>query len=311
MLPYTAEQGTLADIASHRLAQSIVTGELAQGQKLNEAELAERFGMGRGPLREALRHLEGMRLVKRIPNVGARVVVLDRKTLSDLYAVREALEGMACRIAATLMTDDEIDQLRKLLDSHEKQIKKQGGKVYAQKEGDLDFHYQIARGSRNQMLMDLLGSEQYQLLRMCRYRTSRNAERTRPCTAATSPDRRGIGATRRRTGRNADAPPHSGRMAQHQRNDSQRRGGGSMSSKQGDRAGRSRGPIRWGCDPGAGCCAPFNIAGIPYTGRSRLAGPSTDVSGRTHVWGCECPRVLPSLRNAAPKNHCHSNEEAA
>ncbi|HEY8887634.1 MAG TPA: GntR family transcriptional regulator [Gallionella sp.] len=180
MLPYTPEQGTLADIASHRLAHSIVTGELAQGQKLNEAELAESYGMGRGPLREALRHLEGMRLVKRIPNVGARVVVLDHKTLSDLYAVREALEGMACRIAATQMTDAEIDQLRKLLDSHEKQIKKQGGKVYSQSEGDLDFHYQIARGSRNQMLMDLLGSEQYQLLRMCRYRTSRNAERTGP-----------------------------------------------------------------------------------------------------------------------------------
>ncbi len=180
MLPYAPEQGTLADIASHRLAQSIVTGELAQGQKLNEAELAERFGMGRGPLREALRHLEGMRLVTRVPNAGARVVVLDRKTLSDLYAVREALEGMACRIAAIQMTDAEIDQLRKLLDRHEAQIKKQGGKVYAQKEGDLDFHYQIARGSRNQMLMDLLGSEQYQLLRMCRYRTSRNAERTGP-----------------------------------------------------------------------------------------------------------------------------------
>ena len=180
MLPYTPEQGTLADIASHRLAQSIVTGELAQGQKLNEAELAERFGMGRGPLREALRHLEGMRLVTRVPNAGARVVVLDRKTLSDLYAVREALEGMACRIAATQMTDADIDQLRKLLDRHEAQIKKEGGKVYAQNEGDLDFHYQIARGSRNQMLMDMLGSEQYQLLRMCRYRTSRNAERTRP-----------------------------------------------------------------------------------------------------------------------------------
>jgi DNA-binding GntR family transcriptional regulator len=136
--------------------------------------------MGRGPLREALRHLEGMRLVNRIPNVGARVVVLDRKTLSDLYAVREALEGMACRIAATQMSDDEIAQLSKLLDQHEAQIKKQGGKVYAQKEGDLDFHFQIVRGSRNQMLMNLLGSEQYQLLRMCRYRTSRNAERTGP-----------------------------------------------------------------------------------------------------------------------------------
>lgn len=180
MLITTPKQGTLADIAAHRLAHSIVTGELEQGQKLNEAELAERFGMGRGPLREALRHLEGMRLVTRVPNAGARVVVLDRKTLSDLYTVREALEGMACRIAATQMSDDEIAQLSKLLDRHESQIKKQGGKVYAQSEGDLDFHFQIVRGSRNQMLMDLLGSEQYQLLRMCRYRTSRNAQRTGP-----------------------------------------------------------------------------------------------------------------------------------
>ncbi len=180
MLISTPKQDTLADIATHRLAHSIVTGELEQGQKLNEAELAERFGMGRGPLREALRHLEGMRLVTRVPNAGARVVVLDRKTLSDLYAVREALEGMACRIAATQMTDDEIAQLGKLLDRHEAQIKKQGGKVYAQSEGDLDFHFQIVRGSRNQMLMNLLGSEQYQLLRMCRYRTSRNAQRTGP-----------------------------------------------------------------------------------------------------------------------------------
>jgi DNA-binding GntR family transcriptional regulator len=174
------EQFTLADVAAHRLAQSIVTGELAQGQKLNEAELAERFGMGRGPLREALRHLEGMRLVKRIPNAGARVVVLDRKTLSDLYAVREILEGLACRLAAAQMSDDEIALLKALLDKHEEQIKEQGGKVYSQSEGDLDFHYQIVRGSRNQMLMDLLGGEQYQLLRMCRFRTSRNAQRTKP-----------------------------------------------------------------------------------------------------------------------------------
>jgi DNA-binding GntR family transcriptional regulator len=180
MLVKVEEQGTLADVAARRLAHSIVTGELAQGQKLNEAELAERFGMGRGPLREALRQLEGMRLVKRVPNAGARVVVLDRKTLSDLYAVREALEGMACRLAAAQMSDDEIAQLSALLDRHEAQIKRQGGKVYAQSEGDLDFHYQIARGSRNRMLMDMLGGEQYQLLRMCRYRTSRNAQRTRP-----------------------------------------------------------------------------------------------------------------------------------
>ncbi|HAF43837.1 MAG TPA: GntR family transcriptional regulator [Gallionellaceae bacterium] len=201
MLVKVPEQGTLADVAAHRLAHSIVTGELEQGQKLNEAELAERFGMGRGPLREALRHLEGMRLVKRIPNAGARVVVLDRKTLSDLYGVREALEGMACRLAAAQMTDDEIAQLGALLDRHEEQIKKQGGKLYAQSEGDLDFHFQIARGSRNQMLMDMLGSEQYQLLRMCRYRTSRNAQRTKP---ALNQHRQIVDALRQRDGELAE-----------------------------------------------------------------------------------------------------------
>ncbi|TXT24482.1 MAG: GntR family transcriptional regulator [Gallionellaceae bacterium] len=153
-------QGTLADIAAQRLAHSIITGEIPQGNKLNEAELAERFGMGRGPVREALRHLEGMRLVT--------------------YAVREALEGLACHIAAAQMTGEEILQLSKLLDSHEKQIEKHDGKMYVQSEGDFDFHYRIVRGSRNEMLMGLLGGEQYQLLRMCRYRTSRNAQRTRP-----------------------------------------------------------------------------------------------------------------------------------
>jgi DNA-binding GntR family transcriptional regulator len=171
---------TLADTAAQRLVEAIVTGELAQGQKLNEAELAERFGMGRGPLREALRQLEGQRLVRRIPNAGTRVIVLDRQMLEDLYGVREALEGMACRLAATHMTDSEIMRLQDLLSHHEAQIEKDGGQVYAQSEGDLDFHYLIARGSRNALLLDLLGSEQYQLLRMCRYRTSRNADRPRP-----------------------------------------------------------------------------------------------------------------------------------
>ena len=180
MYPTPPKEGTLADIASHRLAHSIVTGELAQGQKLNETELAERFGMGRGPLREALRHLEGMRLVKRVPNAGARVVVLDQKTMSDLYEVREALEGMACRLAASRMSDAEIAHLGVLLDRHEQEIEQQNGTVYAQSEGDRDFHYQILQGSRNEMLMDILGGEQYQLLRMCRNRTSHNAQRTRP-----------------------------------------------------------------------------------------------------------------------------------
>jgi DNA-binding GntR family transcriptional regulator len=173
-------EGTLADIASSKLTQAIITGELLQGQKLNESELTERYGIGRGPLREALRQLEGMRLVRRIPHAGARVVILNRNMMEDLYAVREALEGMACRKAAIRMTDEEITSLQTLLVKHAEQIEASDGQVYVQSEGDFDFHYQIALGSRNQMLIDLLAGELYQLLRMCRYRTSRLSSRTRP-----------------------------------------------------------------------------------------------------------------------------------
>jgi hypothetical protein len=58
-----------------------------------------------------------------------------------------------------------------------------------------------------------------------------------------------------------------------------------MSSEQGDRVRQSRGPTKWGCDPEAGCSAPINVAGIPYTGRSRFAGPSSRAPGRPHFIG--------------------------
>lgn len=177
-------ESTLSDKASSRLTQAIITGELAQGQKLSEADLATRYGISRGPLREAIRQLEGMRLVHRVPHAGARVVTLNQQTMADLYSVREALEGMACRRAAKQMTDEEIQELFKLLDTHGQQIEAVGGQQYFQSEGDFDFHYHIAQGSRNQLLIDLLAGELYQLLRMCRYRTSRLATRTRPALKA-------------------------------------------------------------------------------------------------------------------------------
>jgi len=99
----------------------------------------------------------------------------------------------------------------------------------------LDFHFQIVRGSRNQMLMDLLGSEQYQLLRMCRYRTSRNAQRTGP---ALQQHRQIVAALAQRDGELAEmlmATPHPGRMAKHQRNDRQRRGVRRMNNTPGNK----------------------------------------------------------------------------
>jgi DNA-binding GntR family transcriptional regulator len=109
--------------------------------------------------------------------VGARVVKLTVKELIEIYRVREALEGMACRMAAEFMPDDEIASLRTLLDEHERSVEQLDGRSYFQKEGDLDFHYRIVQGSRNAKLLELLGSDLYHLVRMYRYQFSVSSSR--------------------------------------------------------------------------------------------------------------------------------------
>ncbi|MBE0506994.1 MAG: GntR family transcriptional regulator [Marinospirillum sp.] len=163
---------TLADRVFEEIQDAIVTGSIAPGTKITEPGLAKEYGISRGPLREAMRRLEGRHLVTRIPHVGARVVSLSLEELLELYEVREAMEGMACRLAARQMAQVEIDSLKALLEKHEQQAELQENIAYYQKEGDLDFHYRIVLGSGNKKLMALLCGDLYYLVRMYRYRFS-------------------------------------------------------------------------------------------------------------------------------------------
>ncbi|MEY3037765.1 MAG: hypothetical protein RL143_332 [Pseudomonadota bacterium] len=171
------ETSTLADRVCQQIITAIVKGEIKAGEKISEPELARTYGISRGPLREAIRRLEGLRLVESRPNVGARVVQLSVKELLEIYRVREALEGMACRLAAINMSDDEIKALRTLLDQHQAGIEQQEGQAYFQKEGDLDFHYRIVMGSGNSKLQELLAADLYHLVRMYRYQFSLSSSR--------------------------------------------------------------------------------------------------------------------------------------
>jgi len=99
----SADGQTLADRVFEDIQEAIVTGSIAPGTKITEPGLAKQYGISRGPLREAMRRLEGRHLVTRIPHVGARVVSLTIAELLELYEVREAMEGMACRLAARQM----------------------------------------------------------------------------------------------------------------------------------------------------------------------------------------------------------------
>ena len=163
---------SLVELIAQRLEASIVSGELAPGEKLREQGLAAALGVSRGPLREAIRRLEGRKLIERTPNIGARVAELSDRDLFDILMVREALEGMACRHAATLMTDAEIASLRGLLESHGRQESVRAGTGYYQEAKDFDFHFRIAKASGNARLAQMLCGDLYDLLRVYRYKSS-------------------------------------------------------------------------------------------------------------------------------------------
>ncbi len=170
---------TIAERIFREIQGAIVEGSIPAGSKISEPELARRFGISRGPLREAIGRLESCGLVERRPNVGARVVRLSAAQLLEIFHVREALEGMAARLAAERMPLPEVNQLERLLDLHRQQVEGEAGRTYFQQEGDLDFHYCIVRGSHNQQLIQILCDDLYQLLRMYRYQFGMASPRAR------------------------------------------------------------------------------------------------------------------------------------
>ncbi|MDX1455885.1 MAG: GntR family transcriptional regulator [Gammaproteobacteria bacterium] len=172
-----ADARTLADRVFARLQDDIVLGRLAPGSRLGEAELAGKYGVSRGPLREAIRRLESRRLVERVPHAGARVALLTESDLVEIYRVREALEGMAARLAAENMSAEEIVALTALLAEHEQQPGVQDDTAYFQREGDLDFHFRVIQGSHNDTLIDLLIGEMYHRVRMYRHQVATTAHR--------------------------------------------------------------------------------------------------------------------------------------
>nr|WP_136251227.1 GntR family transcriptional regulator [Ningiella ruwaisensis] len=166
MSPFFEPVITSSDKIFTALRADIVAGHVKAGVKLSEAELSTKYGVSRAVIREAINRLANTSLVERKPNIGARVVTLSHEGLVQLYQVREALEGMAARLAATNMSDAEIQDLHALMRSHSQEVK--GGETYYQEAGDVDFHYRVVLGSHNQPLISMLTNNIYHLVRMYR-----------------------------------------------------------------------------------------------------------------------------------------------
>ena len=107
----------LADQAYIAIRNAIVSLELAPGAVIDERALIERLGIGRTPVREALRRLAHEQLVEVFPRRGMFVTNVDVRDLARISEVREALEPEAARLAAERATEDERDELAELCSS--------------------------------------------------------------------------------------------------------------------------------------------------------------------------------------------------
>ena len=153
----------LRDVVFNTLRQAILRGELKPGERLMEIQLANKLGVSRTPIREAIRKLELEGLVLMIPRRGAEVAEITEKSLRDVLEVRGALEELAVKLACQKITDEQIAELRKA--EKEFEVALQSGDVTIYAEADVKFHDVIYLATDNQRLIQLLFNLREQMYR--------------------------------------------------------------------------------------------------------------------------------------------------
>ncbi len=121
MIPRLAEQSgdfrntSRAEFVYRALCDAIERGQFRQGERIREEEVAQSLGVSRTPVREALGRLQARGLLEMAPGRGLVVVELSKQRVSELYAMREVLEGTAARFAAQHASAAEVDALKRLV----------------------------------------------------------------------------------------------------------------------------------------------------------------------------------------------------
>jgi phosphonate utilization transcriptional regulator len=108
---------SLPGLVQQEIERMILSGPLRPGDKLNEADLAQRLGVSRGPVREAFRTLEEAGLVRQERNRGAFVRDVAVEEALEIYAVRASLEEMTGRLLAVSISREELQDLRAIIEA--------------------------------------------------------------------------------------------------------------------------------------------------------------------------------------------------
>lgn len=160
----STEQGTVVDFTIDALREAIRSGQLEPGQRLVVGEITQMLSVSSGPVREAIRRLTGEGLVEIVPHRGASVRKISGTDIEEIFELREAIEGLAARLAARHITGNQKAQLIEILgdlDRHDLSDDPEGYLMANQA-----FHtliYQIGRNERVQTLAMQLILPIYQL----------------------------------------------------------------------------------------------------------------------------------------------------
>lgn len=153
----------LRDVVFNTLRKGILTGELKPGERLMEIHLANRLGVSRTPIREAIRKLELEGLVTMIPRRGAEVAQITEKSLKDVLEVRRALDALCAELACERITDGEREELRKACMEFEKATKTKDATAIAK--ADVTLHDIIVAATGNKRLVTLVNNLAEQMYR--------------------------------------------------------------------------------------------------------------------------------------------------
>lgn len=102
----------LRDVVFNTLRKAILRGELKPGERLMEIQLANKLGVSRTPIREAIRKLELEGLVLMIPRKGAEVAQITEKNMQDVLEVRKALEELSVQLACERITPEQVEEMK-------------------------------------------------------------------------------------------------------------------------------------------------------------------------------------------------------
>lgn len=141
---------TKSEMVYKALRKAITEGEMKPGERYSIAEIADKYGVSRSPVSEAVKLIKAQDLIEILPNVGFEIRMLSREEIEEVLNIRGALEGLAIRKVIKNITSKEMDLLRVLLKKIEKAVQTVDLESYL--EANEEFHFTLYKTAKSRKL---------------------------------------------------------------------------------------------------------------------------------------------------------------